>query len=74
MMENISPEALRLVTENAPDLLAMVKQAKRQRPPTPVTVPLDRFHDDPILLYAAAWYCITIGVPCCITPSTSHAR
>ena len=62
MMENISPEALRLVTENAPDLLAMVRRARRRQPATPVTITLDRFRDDPLLLYAAVWYSVANGI------------
>jgi hypothetical protein len=71
-MENISPEARRLVEENAPSFLAAIEHAKtvgtRKQKPARLTLTLEAFADDPFTLYACLWYAASEGVACMFVP------
>lgn len=74
-MEEISPDALRLVQEGAPRFLKAVERAAKQsqRDNTQnagISLTLDAFYDDPMLLYAALWYAYSQGVPVTFYPRT----
>lgn len=53
-MQPITSEALQLVRDYAPWFLKKVGQVKRRR--VPLTLSLDNFDDNPLLLYACLWY------------------
>jgi hypothetical protein len=70
-MHDMSPEALRFVSTNAPDFVLAVENAKeaadQRQKPAKLKVALETFADDPFLLYACLWYSINAGVICVIT-------
>lgn len=59
-MKPISPEALQLVQEEAPNFIQAVQQASLQsghfQEETAILLTLEAFHDNPMLLYACLWY------------------
>jgi hypothetical protein len=62
----ISPQALHLIESEAPDFRKAVLQAKKamrgSRSPAGMQMRLERFHDDPFLLYACLWYALSKNV------------
>ena|SRR5579871_1635394 len=68
-MQDISPEAIRLVEESAPDFIVAVAHAKeiaeRKHTPAKLNLTLNAFEDDPILLYACLWYACSHDVTVC---------
>jgi hypothetical protein len=71
-MEGISQEALDLLMQGAPQFVKCVDEAiikgQIRRGPAQVSVTLEAFHDDPLLLYASLWYAGTKGVNVHVEP------
>src|SRR5579859_4759999 len=73
-MQPITPEALAMVQDDAPDVIARVQRANQHRRHRSIRLTLDRFDDNPILLYACLWYAATSGVAITIAPRRSRMR
>lgn len=65
-MKGMSPEALEIVKEGAPQFIMRVEEAaektRRHGRRARISLDLKAFYDDPMLLYASLWYAHTRGV------------
>lgn len=59
-------KALQMVRQEAPWFSKQVKKAQQEK--TSLTLSLDAFDDNPLLLYAALWVASRAGVDVCFVP------
>lgn len=71
-MEPISPQAAQRLEETVPELVALIREAIRDRErrttTRPIQVCLDAFADDPITLYEWLWFAASEGIPVTFVP------
>ncbi len=68
-MPSLSAQTVQMVQQDAPWFLDQVAQAQRRRRKT-LTLSLNKFEDNPLLLYACLWYASTEGVSVRVLPAT----
>jgi hypothetical protein len=61
-MQSISPEALFLVTDQAPAFIKLVNRMAHRKTRRLLHIPMDTFDDNPFLMYACVWYAQSLDV------------